>query len=84
MEQLHETELDDAKKLLAANGRDPQDFDFKLEFQPPDPDGGGMFTVYYDIVVTNTKTGKNAGYVGGIGMGWVEAFEKDLKAGEFD
>lgn len=84
MEQLHEIELEEAKQLLGENGRDPADFDFKLEFQPPDPDGGGMFTVYYDILVTNAKSGKSAGFVGGIGMGWVQAFEEALKNGEFD
>jgi len=84
MEQLHEIELEEAKTLLADKGRDPADFDFKLEFQPPDPDGGGMFTVYYDITVTNTKSDKSVGFVGGIGMGWVQAFEEALKGGEFD
>ena len=84
MQQLHEIELEEARKLLAANGRDPADFDFQLQFQAPDPDGGGMFTVYYDIAVTNAKNGRTAGFVGGIGMGWVAAFEEALKGGEFD
>jgi hypothetical protein len=84
MQQLHEIELEDAKQRIAASGRNPEDFDFRLEFQEPDPDGGGMFTVYYDITATNTKTGKSAGFVGGIGMGWVDAFEEALKQGEFD
>jgi len=84
MQPLHEIELDDAKQRLAAHGRDPADFDFALSFQEPDPDGGGMYTVYYDIAVTSRKSGKSAGFVGGIGMGWVEAFEEALKGGEFD
>ncbi len=84
MQQMHEIELEEAKQLLAESGRDPADFDFKLTFQEPDPDGGGMFTVYYDIVVTNARSGKSAGFVGGIGMGWVQAFTEALKGGEFD
>ena len=84
MQPLHEMELEDARARLSAHGRDPGDFDFALTFQEPDPDGGGMFTVYYDIKVTNGKSGKSAGFVGGIGMGWVEAFEAALEGGEFD
>jgi len=84
MQPMHEIELEDAKKLVGEHGRDPADFDFQLAFQEPDPDGGGMFTVYYDIDVTNAKSGKSASFVGGIGMGWVEAFEAALKDGAFD
>lgn len=84
MQQLHEMELEDAKKRLKEHGRDPDSFDFQLEFMEPDPDGGGMFTVTYQVDVTNTKTSKSASFIGGIGMGWVDAFEDALKDGEFD
>ena len=84
MQQLHEQELEDAKQRLQAHGREPDDFDFKLEFQAPDPDGGGMFTVYYDITATNRRSWKSASFIGGIGMGWVDHFEAALKGGEFD
>jgi hypothetical protein len=84
MQQLHEQELEDAGQRLKAHGREPDDFDFKLTFQEPDPDGGGMFTVYYDITVTNAKTSKSASFIGGIGMGWVDHFEAALKDGDFD
>jgi len=84
MQQMHEIELEDAKQRLAAHGRDPGDFGFKVEFQEPDPDGGGMFTVYYDITVTNAKSGKSGTFTGGIGMGWVDRFEQALKDGDFD
>ncbi|MDG2002036.1 MAG: hypothetical protein P8J20_01765, partial [Novosphingobium sp.] len=83
-QQLHEQELDDAKARLKAHGRDPDSFTFKLEFMEPDPDGGGMFTVTYQIDVTNQATSKSVSFIGGIGMGWVENFEEVLKAGEFD
>ena len=84
MQQLHEIELEDAKKRLAAHGRDPEGFDFKLEFQRPDPDGGGMFTVTYEVTVSNRQTSKSVCFIGGIGMGWVENFEAALTGGEFD
>lgn len=84
MQQLHEMELEDAKQRLSAHGRDAGEFDFKLEFMEPDPDGGGMFTVTYQIDVTNQKTSKTASFIGGIGMGWVDAFEEALKDGAFD
>ncbi len=82
--EFHEMELEDARKRLAAAGRNPGDFTFDLRFLPPDPDGGGMFTVQYEIRAANTATGKVLTGIGGIGMGWVEFFDQALKSGYFD
>lgn len=84
MKPLHEHELDEARQKLAATGRNADDFAFDLTFMEPDPDGGGMYTVRYEVTVTNGATGQSGAYIGGIGMHWVEAFEEDLKAGEYD
>lgn len=84
MQQLHEMELEYARKHLQAEGRDPDQFDFRLEFMEPDPDGGGMFTLHYQIDVTNRQTGKANSFIGGIGMDWVDRFESALSDGEFD
>ena len=82
--ELYEMELPDAKARIAAAGRDPDDFTFEMEYLPPDPDGGGMFTVHYEVRVSQTKTGKTKSLIGGIGMGWVERFEELVKDGYFD
>ena len=83
MKPLHEKEIDQAKESIAASGRDPDAFTFDVSFMEPDPDGGGMFTVRYEVTVTNTETGKSEGYIGGIGLDWVGAFEADLGEGAF-
>ena len=83
MKPLHEQEVEDARQRVAASGRSADDFRFDVKFMEPDPDGGGMFTVRYEITVTNDATGKSGGYIGGIGMDWVDAFEEELKDGEF-
>jgi hypothetical protein len=82
--ELYETELKDARARLAALGRDPESFAVAMEFLPPDPDGGGMFTVHYEVTVENTANGKGARFIGGIGMRWVDYFEDEVKAGTFD
>ena len=82
--ELYDMELEKARALLTANGRNPEDFTFEREFLEPDPDGGGMFTVQYAVVITNTRTGKEMTPIGGIGMDWVGRFESKLDAGHFD
>jgi hypothetical protein len=76
-------ELEDAKKRIQANGRNPDDFAFEMEMMPPDPDGGGMFTVRYEIEITDKTTSKSLGTIGGIGLDWVGHFEEALKDGHF-
>jgi hypothetical protein len=82
--QLFEMELEAAKKQLTEAGRHERDFDFKITHLPPDPDGGGMFTARYEIQVTNSKTGKSLGFIGGIGLRWVDDFMDALGEGCFD
>lgn len=82
--ELYETELPDAKSRIAASGRDPEHFTFDMEYLPPDLDGGGMFTVQYQVRIANTSTGRSKSLIGGIGMGWVESFEAALEDGQFD
>ncbi len=82
--ELYQTELPDAKARVAAAGRNPDDFTFEMEYLPPDPDGGGMFTVQYAVTVTNAATAKGRVMIGGIGMHWVDVFERALNDGQFD
>ena len=82
--ELYESELALAKARIAASGRDPEDFTFEMEYLPPDPDGGGMFTVQYLIEIAKTATGKTKSLIGGIGMHWVDLFEELVKEGYFD
>jgi hypothetical protein len=82
--ELYETELADARKRIAASGRAPGHFTFAMEYLPPDPDGGGMFTVQYLIEIAETATGKNKSLIGGIGSHWVDRFEELLGEGYFD
>ena len=84
MTELYAIELPQAMALIAAAGRDPDQFTFAMEYLPPDPDGGGMFTVHYMVTVTNTGSGKSQDFIGGIGMGWVEQFADALAQGLFD
>lgn len=78
------TELPAARAKIAESGRNPADFTFEHEYLPPDPDGGGMFTIYYEIRVANGKTGKKAKLIGGIGTGWLDQFEELVTEGYFD
>jgi hypothetical protein len=84
MKPLHEREIDEARAQVAQSGRDPADFAFDLAFMEPDPDGGGMFTVRYEVTVTRASSGRTEGYIGGIGLDWVAAFAEDLGGGGFD
>lgn len=84
MQQLHEIELEDAKQRLRGSGREPEDFDFAIAFLDPDPDGAGMFTVRYEVGVTNRKSRKGRYFIGGIGLAWVDDFTLALRAGDFD
>ncbi len=84
MRPLHELEIEEAQERIVAAERDASDFAFETAFMEPDPDGGGMFTVRYEVTVSRESTGKSAGYIGGIGLDWVSAFEADLADGEFD
>ena len=84
MKPLHEQEIDDARQKLAESGRNADDFAFDVQFMEPDPDGGGMYTVRYEIAATNGATGKTGGYMGGIGLDWVSAFEEELNDGGYD
>jgi hypothetical protein len=82
--ELFEMELEDARKRVQASGRNPDDFEFKVEFLPPDPDGGGMFTVRYEVTAVSKNTGKNLEAIGGIGLDWVGYFDEALREGHFD
>lgn len=84
MKPLHEQEIEEARQKLASSGRSADDFAFDVEFMEPDPDGGGMYTVRYEITVTNNSNGKSRGYIGGIGVHWVDAFEEALSEGAYD
>ena len=55
-----------------------------MSYQEPDPDGGGMFTVRYDVVITRKSTRKSFTAVGGIGLRWVDEFDHALRSGRLD
>jgi hypothetical protein len=82
--ELYEIELQEAHKRLGQLGRKPDDFAFSMSYLPPDPDGGGMFTVRYEIDIVDQKTSKSLACLGGIGLDWVAYFEAALKQGHFD
>ena len=84
MTELYAIELPDAKARIASAGRDPDQFTFAMEYLPPDPDGGGMFTVQYLIQIARPASGKTRDLIGGIGMHWVDRFEELVKEGYFD
>lgn len=84
MTPLHLQEIEEAKERVVTAHRDVSDFAFDVAFMEPDPDGGGMFTVRYEVTVTNTSSDNTACYIGGIGLDWVSAFDEDLGEGAFD
>jgi hypothetical protein len=81
---MYEDELEQAKQRLAANGRNADDFTFAMSYMEPDPDGGGMFTVQYEVRILCKPTDKGLLAIGGIGSDWVGYFEDALKEGFFD
>ena len=82
--ELYEIELKDAIARLIALGHREENFTFEVSFLPPDPDGGAMFTVRYEVTITNIATGKSLSAIGGIGLDWVGYFEKALAEAHFD
>jgi hypothetical protein len=82
--ELYEMELAEAAKRLEASGEDGKEFAFRRTFCEPDPDGGGMFTVRYEVEISNTRTTKSVVVIGGIGLRWVDDFDAELKDGAFD
>ena len=82
--ELYEIELKKAVERLRANGRNEDDFTFEMSYLPPDPDGGAMYTVRYEIEITNRKTSKSLSFVGGIGLDWLSFFDEALEGGDFD
>jgi len=82
--ELHEQEMEKAKAVLRSYGKDPDDYQFDVSFLPPDPDGGGMYTVRYTVAVTNTVNNASLELIGGIGLEWVSVFEEAVQAGHFD
>jgi hypothetical protein len=82
--ELYEAELLDAAKRLVASGRDKNEFSFQRTFLPPDPDGAGMFTVQYEVAISNHRTSKSMVLIGGIGCRWVDEFASALEDGHFD
>ncbi|HJT41374.1 MAG TPA: hypothetical protein VJ762_13670 [Sphingobium sp.] len=81
---MYDRELKQAQEKIVEAGRSPDDFQFDMAYQEPEPDGGGMFTVMYDVTVTYLPTGKRFGATGGIGFRWVDEFAYALDTGHFD
>ncbi|HKT76529.1 MAG TPA: hypothetical protein VJQ78_07335 [Sphingobium sp.] len=82
--ELYERELIEAKQKIEEAGKSPDDFRFDMSYQEPEPDGGGMFTVRYDVVTTYLPTGKHCTITGGIGLKWVLELADALEAGYFE
>jgi len=82
--ETHEREIEQARARLTELGRNADDFTFDVDFLPPDPDGGGMFTIQYEVTITNRKTSKALAAMGGIGWDWLGEFEQALQGGALD
>ena len=81
---MYDRELKQAQDKIVETGRSLDDFQFDMVYQEPEPDGGGMFTVMYDVTVTCLPTGKRIVVTGGIGFRWVNEFAYALEEGYFD
>ncbi|HKX77278.1 MAG TPA: hypothetical protein VJM34_02030 [Novosphingobium sp.] len=73
-----------AEKNIASAGLDPADFTFEMEYLEPDPDGGGMFTLQYEIRVMRQSTGTSLTLIGGIGSDWVGYLDEAVRTGHFN
>lgn len=82
--ELYEIELKDAIERLCRHGRDKTDFSFKVTYLPPDPDDVVMYTMRYEVEITDATSSKSLVAVGGIGLDWVGYFEEALEGGHFD
>lgn len=82
--ELYEIEQADAVTRLSEIGKSTGDFLFDRAYLPPEPDGGGMFTVQYEVMITNRITSKSLEVIGGIGWKWVDQFEDALQDCYFD
>ena len=83
MEQYQKERVQAEENIVSA-GLDRNDFTFEMEYLEPDPDGGGMFTLQYEIRVTRQSTGKSLTLVGGIGSDWVGYLDEAVRTGHFD
>ena len=77
----YEKEVDDARRRLAELGCNPEDFTFSMSMLPPDPDGGGMYTVEYEIEIRNETTSRTLTVTGGIGWHWVDELVRAVLEG---
>jgi len=82
--ELYEMELKDAVERIRSNDGDENDFIFEMSYLTPEPDGGGMFKVEYEIKISNVKSSKSLVVIGGIEWKWVDYFERMLREGYFD
>ncbi|RYY37011.1 MAG: hypothetical protein EOP59_14130 [Sphingomonadales bacterium] len=82
--EMFDREAAQAGAIAAACGGAPDRFAFACTMLPPDPDGAGMFTQYYEVAVRDTVSGKSQHYTGGIGCRWVDDFRTSLEDGAFD
>jgi len=80
----YEAELAAARRRIAELGRNPDEFSFSMSPLPPDPDGGGMYTVEYEVGVQNNTTAKSMSATGGIGWDWVSAVTGAIEKGRLD
>lgn len=82
--ELYEIEHADAVRKISDHGKNVEEFLFDMSYLAPDPDGAGMFTVQYEVTITNRVTSKSLTLLGGIGSKWPDDFEYALQAGYFD
>lgn len=82
--ELFDLELEKARQVIAAAGRDGDDFSFRQTHLPPDPDDAVMFTARYEVCVTDERSGKSLEAIGGIGLDWVSQLRAALEDGYFD
>lgn len=83
MEQ-YQVERAQAIQSMVAMGKDPNEFSFDMSYIPPDPDGAGMFTLMYEIIITHLTTHKSIKLIGGIGWQWVDHLMTALQEGDLD
>ena len=75
MDPLLDSEISDAKGIVAARGLNPSDFDFQAR-RRDQPTGTHLHLVRY--IITVSREGRSVEYLGGHGLEWLGRFEADL------
>lgn len=81
--ELFDMEREKAGRLIEAAELNQNDFTFRQRHLPPDPEDAVMFTARYEVTITHPSSGKTFEAIAGIGLDWLNSFDRALAEGHF-